>query len=378
MDRELKGKARILGIESSCDETAAAVVVDGRAILSSVVASQIDIHRKYGGVVPELASREHLRQIVPVVREAMEQSGLSFAELDAIGVTQGPGLVGSLLVGITYGKTLAAALGKPLIAVNHLEGHIHAAFLEARQLGDAPKMPAVCLIVSGGHTVLYEVKNAETSPNGAFVYRKLGQTRDDAAGEAYDKVAKLLALGYPGGPILDRLAAAANGAPAPVKFGPTKTRSNPLDFSFSGLKTAVLYHVREHCEYGPEILRREAALARGERKYEQLLPLCSPQTLALVREFQNAVVRDLVDRTMAAAGQLYADSVLVSGGVAANSQLRSTFEQRGKSAGIETYFPSRGLSTDNAAMIAAAAYHQFRAGRLADTTLNAEPSLKLA
>jgi N6-L-threonylcarbamoyladenine synthase len=367
---------RILGIESSCDETAAAVVADGREILSSIVASQIDIHRQYGGVVPELASREHLRQIVPVVREALAQASLELSDIDAIGVTQGPGLVGALLVGITYGKTLAQALGKPLVPVNHLEGHVHAVFLEAHKAGKTPKLPAVCLIVSGGHTVLYEVR--PPSEDAPFAYKKISQTRDDAAGEAYDKVAKLLALGYPGGPILDRLAAAANGAPAPVKFGPTKTRSNPLDFSFSGLKTAVLYHVREHCEYGPEILRREAALARGERKYEQLLPLCSPQTLALVREFQNAVVRDLVDRTMAAAGQLYADSVLVSGGVAANSQLRSTFEQRGKSAGIETYFPSRGLSTDNAAMIAAAAYHQFRAGRLADTTLNAEPSLKLA
>ncbi|MGB2667286.1 MAG: tRNA (adenosine(37)-N6)-threonylcarbamoyltransferase complex transferase subunit TsaD, partial [Candidatus Acidiferrum sp.] len=222
----MTAETRILGIESSCDETAAAVVVNGRRILSNVVASQIDIHRKYGGVVPELASREHLRQIVPVVREAMEQSGLRFAELDAIGVTQGPGLVGSLLVGITYGKTLAAALGKPLIGVNHLEGHIHAAFLEAHQHGDAPKLPAVCLIVSGGHTVLYEVKAADGSQSESFAYRKLGQTRDDAAGEAYDKVAKLLGLGYPGGPILERLAAFANHVPAPTRFGPTKTRGN--------------------------------------------------------------------------------------------------------------------------------------------------------
>jgi tRNA N6-adenosine threonylcarbamoyltransferase len=367
---------RILGIESSCDETAAAVVADGREILSSIVASQIEVHRKYGGVVPELASREHLRQIVPVVREALAQAGLQLTDLDAIGVTHGPGLVGALLVGITYGKTLAQALGKPLVPVNHLEGHVHAVFLEAHKAGKTPKLPAVCLIVSGGHTVLYEV-----TPNGGgetLQYRKLGQTRDDAAGEAYDKVAKLLALGYPGGPILDRLAATANGAPAPVKFGPTKTRGNTLDFSFSGLKTAVLYHVREHCEYGAEILAREAALKRGERKFEQLLPLCSPQTLALVREFQNAVVRDLVDRTMAAAHELSAESVLVSGGVAANSQLRATFEERGKSAGVEVLFPSRALSTDNAAMIAAAAYFRLRAGDLADTSLNADPSLKLA
>lgn len=367
---------RILGIESSCDETAAAIVADGRKILSSVVASQIDIHRKYGGVVPELASREHLRQIVPVVREALSQAGMRLADVDAIGVTQGPGLVGALLVGITYGKTLATSLGKPLVGVNHLEGHVHAVFLDAHKTGKTPRLPAVCLIVSGGHTVLYEVQSQPGKET--LQYRKIGQTRDDAAGEAYDKVAKLLGLGYPGGPMLDRLAAAANGAPAPVKFGITKTRGNPLDFSFSGLKTAVLYHVREHSEYGAEILAREAAIARGERKFEQLLPLCSPQTLGLVREFQNAVVRDLVERAMAAAGELAAESVLVSGGVAANSQLRAVFEERGKRAGIDVFFPSRALSTDNAAMIAAAAYSRLRAGEIASASLNADPALKLA
>jgi N6-L-threonylcarbamoyladenine synthase len=346
-----------------------------------VVASQIDVHRKYGGVVPELASREHLRQIVPVVREAMAQAGMKLGELDAIGVTQGPGLVGALLVGITYGKTLAAALRKPLVAVNHLEGHVHAVFLEAHKTGRQPNLPAVCLIVSGGHTVLYALKRESQTGrqgNGLLSYRKLGQTRDDAAGEAYDKVAKLLGLGYPGGPILDRLAKAANGAPAPVKFGPTKTRGNSLDFSFSGLKTAVLYHVREHAGYEAEIRRREEAIERGERKFEELLPLCTPQTLGLVREFQNAVVRDLVERTMAAAEELSAGSVLVSGGVAANSQLRETFEERAKRAGMEVFFPSRALSTDNAAMIAAAAYPRLRAGILADVTLNADPSLALA
>jgi N6-L-threonylcarbamoyladenine synthase len=374
-------KIRILGIESSCDETAAAVVQDGREILSSVVASQIDIHRKYGGVVPELASREHLRQIVPVVREALAQAGMPLADVDAIGVTQGPGLVGALLVGITYGKTLAAALGKPLVAVNHLAGHVHAVFLEAHKVARVAKLPAVCLIVSGGHTVLYEVKAGDStgSDSSALLrYRKIGQTRDDAAGEAYDKVAKLLGLGYPGGPILDRLAAVSNGAPAPVKFGPTKTRGNPLDFSFSGLKTAVLYHVREHSEYSAEIRTREEALLRGERKFEQLLPLCTPQTLALVREFQNAVVRDLVERTMMAAEDLAVESVLVSGGVAANTQLRQTFLERANRKGIEVFFPSRALSTDNAAMIAAAAYERFRAGVFGDASLNADPGLALA
>ena len=372
---------RILGIESSCDETAAAVVADGREILSSVVASQIDIHRKYGGVVPELASREHLRQIVPVVREALAQAGMKLSDVDAIGVTQGPGLVGALLVGITYGKTLAAALEKPLIPVNHLAGHVHAVFLEAFKAGRMAKLPAVCLIVSGGHTVLYEVTAGDSDGQdlGRLLrYRKIGQTRDDAAGEAYDKVAKLLGLGYPGGPILDRLAAVSNRAPAPVKFGATKTRGNPLDFSFSGLKTAVLYHVREHAEYSGEIRTREEALQRDERKFEQLLPLCSPQTLALVREFQNAVVRDLVDRTMLAAEELAVESVMVSGGVAANSQLRATFEERAKNMGIDVFFPSRALSTDNAAMIAAAAFERFRAGVFADSSLNADPSLVLA
>ena len=372
---------RILGIESSCDETAAAVVADGREILSSVVASQIEIHRKYGGVVPELASREHLRRIVPVVREALALAGMKLDEVDAIGVTQGPGLVGALLVGITYAKTLAAALEKPLLPVNHLAGHVHAVFLEAHKAGRAVKMPAVCLIVSGGHTVLYEVKGEDSNGQNwgrLLRYRKIGQTRDDAAGEAYDKVAKLLGLGYPGGPILDRLAAVLNGASAPVKFGPTKTRGNPLDFSFSGLKTAVLYHVREHAEYSGEIRKREEALERGERKFEDLLPLCSPQTLALVREFQSAVVRDLVERTMMAAEELAVGSVLVSGGVAANSQLRVTFEEHGKSSGIEVFFPSRALSTDNAAMIAAAAFERFRAGVFADRSLNADPSLVLA
>jgi N6-L-threonylcarbamoyladenine synthase len=371
-------ETRILGIESSCDETAAAVVADGRKILSSVVASQIDIHRKYGGVVPELASREHLRQIVPVVREAMEQSGLSFQALDAIGVTQGPGLVGSLLVGITYGKTLAAALQKPLIAVNHLEGHIHAAFLEAQQNGDVPQLPAVCLIVSGGHTVLYEVKSGCAVDSEAFVYRKLGQTRDDAAGEAYDKVAKLLGFGYPGGPILDHLAASADHVLAPTKFGPTKTRGNPLDFSFSGLKTAVLYHVREHPEYDAEIHKREEALRGGHREFRELLGLTSSQTLGLVREFQRAVVRDLVDRTMMAAEHCGVATILVSGGVAANRQLRMNFEDQAAARGLKIYFPSRALSTDNAAMIAAAAYPRFQRHLYADEELNAKASMPLA
>jgi N6-L-threonylcarbamoyladenine synthase len=375
---------RILGIESSCDETAAAVVADGREILSNVVASQVDIHRRYGGVVPELASREHLRQIVPVVREALEQAGLSLSQVDAVGVTCGPGLVGSLLVGLTYGKVLALSLGKPLVAVNHLEGHVHAVLLEAWREGRLPEWHAVCLIVSGGHTLLYEVHPAGASLDGgaqALQFRRLGGTRDDAAGEAYDKVAKLLALGYPGGPVLDQLANPANGEPhgdpRSARFSPTKMKGNPFDFSFSGIKTAVLYHIRAHPELGPEIEARQQALARGERKPAQLRPLCSRQTLDLIAGFQTAVVEDLVGRTLAAAEDTAARSVLVSGGVAANSWLRHRFEEESPRRGLQVFFPSRALSTDNAAMIAAAAYPKLQAGECANALLNAEANLRL-
>ncbi len=378
---------RILGIESSCDETAAAIVADGREILSSVVASQLDIHRRYGGVVPELASREHLRQIVPVVREALESAGLTFQDLDAVGVTQGPGLVGSLLVGLTYAKVLAMEIGKPLVPVNHLEGHVHAVFLEAYLEGRAPKLPAVCLIVSGGHTLLYHVETGTDNGRGqmhGFRYRKLGGTRDDAAGEAYDKVARLLALGYPGGPIIDQIAAkvAAEGAGVEetdvLHFAPVKIRSNPFDFSFSGIKTAVLYYVRAHPEFTGEIEGRKKALQAGLRKAAELAPLCSPRTLALIVNFQKAVVRDLVARTLQAAEETRSNSILVSGGVAANSELRGTFETKGTKAGVEVFFPSRALSTDNAAMIAAAAYPRLLAGVLAPPDFNAEPNLRLS
>jgi len=370
---------RILGIESSCDETAAAVVVDGREVLSNIVASQVDIHQKYGGVVPELASREHLRRIVPVVREALEQAGLALTDLDAIAVTQGPGLIGSLLVGVTYGKVLAMSLGKPLVAVNHLEGHVHAVLLEAHAAGCEPELPAVCLIVSGGHTVLYDVhaKPVNGQPGAqSFRYKRLGQTRDDAAGEAYDKVAKLLALGYPGGPVIDQLA--PDGNADAVRFGATKMKGNPYDFSFSGIKTAVLYYLRAHPELQPEIEVRRKALAQGVRKADQLRPLCSGQTLDLLASFQKAVVDDLVSRTLVAAEESNARAVLVSGGVAANRQLRRTFEEEARMRGLTAFFPSRELSTDNAAMIAAAAYAKLVAGERADAQLNAEANLPLA
>ena len=373
---------RILGIESSCDETAAAVVVDGREILSSVVSSQTDIHRKYGGVVPELASREHLRQIVPVVREALEKAGLGFGDLDAIGVTQGPGLVGALLVGITYAKALAIELGKPLVAVNHLEGHVHAVLLEAHRAELKPELPAVCLIVSGGHTLLYEVteRSGDGQVGRAFVYRKLGGTRDDAAGEAYDKVARLLGLGYPGGPIIDQLS--ENGAdgvddPDNLRFGPIKMSGNALDFSFSGVKTAVLYHLREHPELNAEIETRREALAAGRRSAAQLRPLCSRHTLNLISSFQRKVVHELVSRSLAAASQCGVKAILVSGGVAANRELRESFNVEARRQGITVFFPSRELSTDNAAMIAAAAFARYSNGERAGSDLDATPSMPL-
>jgi N6-L-threonylcarbamoyladenine synthase len=375
----------ILGIESSCDETAAAVVADGREILSNVVASQVEIHSKYGGVVPELASREHLRAIVPVVREALARAGLNLGELHAIAVTSGPGLVGSLLVGITYGKVIAFALGKPLVAVNHLEGHVRAVFLEAHRSGREPRLPAVCLIVSGGHTVLYEV-TAESAarPLSSVVlrYRRMGQTRDDAAGEAYDKVARLLALGYPGGPVIDRLASQSrelgHASRHGIRFGETKLKGNRYDFSFSGIKTAVLYYVRAHGELQPEIEERRTAFSGGQGKAQQSLPQCGPQTLELLASFQRTIVAELVGRTLDAAEEVAARAVLVSGGVAANSELRATFEREGNRRGLDVFFPSRELSTDNAAMIAAAAYPRLLAGMVANSSLNAEPVLPLA
>jgi N6-L-threonylcarbamoyladenine synthase len=366
----------ILGIESSCDETAAAIVSGGSRILSSVVASQIEIHRKYGGVVPELASREHLRQIVPVVREAVEQAGVKLTDVDAVAVTQGPGLVGSLLVGVTYGKVLALALGKPLIGVNHLEGHVHAVLLEAHQAGRLPELPAICLIVSGGHTIIYHVKSESSNGAARFSYARIGGTRDDAAGEAYDKVARMLALGYPGGPVIDRLA--VHGDPRAIRFGEPKMKGNAWDFSFSGIKTAVLYHLRRNPQLQPEIEARNAALARGERSADAMRALCSAETLGLIASFQRAVVDDLVHRTLGAAQQQAARTALVSGGVAANSELRRTFETEAALAGIAVYFPSRALSTDNAAMIAAAGYPRFLAGKYEDATLNAEANLPLA
>jgi N6-L-threonylcarbamoyladenine synthase len=365
----------ILGIESSCDETAAAVVSGGRRVLSNVVASQVGIHRKYGGVVPEIASREHLRQIVPVVREAIEQAGISLRELDAVAVTKGPGLIGALLVGLTYGKVLALGLGKPLIAVNHLEGHVHAVLLEAHSAGRRLAWPAICLIVSGGHTVLYHVRTEGADGAARFSYSRVGGTRDDAAGEAYDKVARMLALGYPGGPIIDQLA--THGNPQAIRFAEPKTKGNALDFSFSGIKTAVLYYLRRNPQFEPEIEARRQALARGQRSADLLRELSSPQTLDLIASFQRGVVSNLVARTFAAARQLSVRTILVSGGVSANSELRRACETEAAVQKLDVYFPSRALSTDNAAMIAAAGHPRLLAGEHEDFTLNAEANLSL-
>ena len=376
--------ALLLGIESSCDETAAAVVRDGEKLLSNVVSSQITTHLPYGGVVPELASREHLRAIVPVVREALAGAKIRLPEVDAFAVTQGPGLAGSLLVGITYAKALAYALSKPLIAVNHLEGHIHAVLLEHRQsrAEDLP-MPALALVVSGGHTHLYLVNRSENE----WEYRNVGHTLDDAAGEAFDKVAKLLALSYPGGPVIEKLAQHGNPRAISMPHSQIKVRQKrhaadgnrpeSYDFSFSGIKTAVLRFVETH-SLQASIERRRLATANVEDiKAEDFLPHVDRLTLDLIASFQEAVVQDLVRKTLRACEDLEAETLIVTGGVAANARLRSEFERRANAEGMKVYFPSRGLSTDNAAMIAAAAYPKLLSRDFADAHLTADASLKL-
>ncbi len=372
----------ILGIETSCDETAAAVVRNGEQLLSNVVSSQIATHQPYGGVVPELASREHLRAIVPVVRQALAEAGKTYESIDAIGVTQGPGLAGALLVGISYAKALAFALEKPLITVNHLEGHIHAVLLEEKQKGNLQiNFPLLALVVSGGHTHLFL---AEQHENG-WKYANIGRTRDDAAGEAYDKVAKLLGLGYPGGPIIDALA--KHGNPRAVKFGPSQIKHNnrgtpkdkqtPHDFSFSGIKTAVLRYVELEGMRDSVIARQQAIANISKPNAASILPLCDNKTLDLVASFQRAVVQDLVQKTLEAAGEAGARTLFVTGGVAANSELRETFAAEAAKNGLPVYFPSRKLSTDNAAMIAMAAFPKLWAGDFAGAEFSAEASLAL-
>ncbi|HZT36816.1 MAG TPA: tRNA (adenosine(37)-N6)-threonylcarbamoyltransferase complex transferase subunit TsaD [Bryobacteraceae bacterium] len=358
---------KILGIESSCDETAAAVVEDENRVLSSVVASQLGTHGKYGGVVPELASREHLRAIVPTVRSALALAAASINDMEAVAVTQGPGLVGSLLVGVTYAKSICMVAGKPLIAVNHIEGHIYAVMLEAAQRGETIEYPALALIVSGGHTHLFEV-SAESK------YRLLGKTRDDAAGEAFDKVAKLLGFGYPGGPVIDRLA--PYGDPDKVRFSLARMKGNALDFSFSGLKTAVLrwFEARDMAD---ELAARRDLLQRNPRpSTQEWLEVTPPATLDLLASFQRTVIDELLRRAVVSAEEIGARALIISGGVACNAGLRSA--ARSAKLPYPVLFPSRALSTDNAAMIAAAAFPKYRRGEFADFTLKAQASLTLA
>ncbi len=349
---------RMLGIESSCDETSAAVVEETAdairpwTVLSNVVASQVDIHREWGGVVPELASRQHVRDICGVVERALSDARIAPPDLDAIAITQGPGLVGSLLVGLSFAKSLAAAWNLPLVPVHHLAGHIESLFL---QHGPLP-LPAIVLVVSGGHTSLYEVRRPGH-------YHAIGRTRDDAAGEAYDKVAKLLALGYPGGPVIDRRAHAGDDRAVtfPVARMTHPDRNAPLqkgqwDFSFSGLKTSVLRYVKGRGE----------GWTPGEA---EIADLCA--------SFQRAVVGALLDKTFAAARWYGARSVGIAGGVSANSRLRADAAAAGERFGIPVFVPAISLSTDNAAMIAAAGLRRYHEGVRAGADLNADPALRL-
>jgi tRNA N6-adenosine threonylcarbamoyltransferase len=418
----------ILGIETSCDETAAAIVERGARTRASVVASQIATHARYGGVVPELASREHLRAIVPVVRAALEQAQISLADLDAIAVTSGPGLAGALLVGISYAKALAFSNGLPLIAVNHLEGHIHAVLLQEREerlknedpekqilrlpstalriaQDESPggsEEPALALVVSGGHTHLYLTQPAD----GVWHYRLIGRTLDDAAGEAYDKVAKLLGLGYPGGPWIDALARFGDPLAVPFSFAQVKTKAHlagaaprtkaaktapitALDprflFSFSGIKTAVLRYVELHGMRAEAEARAAALFAQKDgqkalrlpQTKEEALELCPRATLDLISSFQHAVVGDLLKKTFAAAEAVGATRILVTGGVAANRELRERFSAEAARRGLRIAYPALALSTDNAAMIAAAAWPRLVAGEFAPDEFTADSALPL-
>jgi len=331
----------ILGIESSCDETSAAVVKNGRQVLSNVISSQVSLHQKYGGVVPEIASRKHVELIMPVIHQGLEEAGITFDQIDAIGVTYGPGLVGALLVGLSAAKALAFALDKPLVGVHHIEGHIAANYIEHSQL----EPPFVCLVASGGHSHIVYVEDYDR-------FEIMGKTRDDAAGEAFDKVARAVGLGYPGGPLIDK--AAKTGNSKAIAFPRVVFKDGSLDFSFSGLKTAVLYYLNTMEQKG--------------EKYS-VEDVCA--------SFQAAVVDVLTDNLIAAAQIKGTNKVALAGGVAANSLLRSELLNKAKSHGFEFYYPKPVLCTDNAAMIAAAAYYEFIKGKTSDLYLNAVPGLKL-
>jgi N6-L-threonylcarbamoyladenine synthase len=329
----------VLGIETSCDETAAAVVEDGVLVRSNVIASQIESHRRFGGVVPEIASREHLAKIGDVVDLALADAGIVASDIDGVAVTCGPGLIGSLLVGVNYAKGFCFVLKKPIVGVNHIEGHVYSVAFEF----PAPEYPALALVVSGGHTNLFLITAAEK-------YKLVGRTRDDAAGEAFDKVSKLLGLGYPGGPVIDHLAQAGNPRAIIFPLAQIKDRKHSLDFSFSGLKTAVIRQVREN-------------------------PSTSVEDLSA--SFQNAVVRALVRSLRKGIQQYHPKTLILAGGVACNSELRSAVTAIGESAGLPVYIPSPIFTTDNAAMIAAAGYPKLLRGEDSGLDLNADVSLRL-
>ncbi len=325
----------ILGIDTSCDDTAAAIVEDGRRIFSNIVSNQDEIHKKYGGIVPELASRRHIEMIWPVVDESVKKAGVHFKDISAIAVTQGPGLIGSLLVGVCFAKSLSFVNDIPMVAVNHLEGHIFSVFLEEK-----PSFPFLALVVSGGHTNIYKV-------GGFGSYIEIGRTRDDAAGEAYDKVSKLLGFGYPGGPIIDTIA--LKGNPEAIDF-PRANLQGSFDFSFSGLKTAVLHHLRKN----PESLKEDIAAS-----------------------FQLSVVEVLTKKSIEAAKTTGIHKLVLSGGVSANSALRESIMHHASKEGIDVFLPSLHLCTDNAAMIASAGYYRFQKGDIANYTLNPKSYLPL-
>ncbi len=330
----------ILGIETSCDETAAAVVRGGREVLSNIISSQIDVHTLYGGVVPEIASRLHLENINGIVKLALKEAGLGFADIDAIAVTKGPGLVGALLIGVSEAKALAFALGKPLVGVHHIKGHVAANYLTHRDL----EPPFVCLIVSGGHTTLCEVEDYRSM-------RVIGQSVDDSAGEAFDKVARAVGLGYPGGPKIDR--AAKEGDPHAVEFPRPEVKDRPYDFTFSGLKSAVLNYINKAHMTGQEI--------------------CVPD---LAASFQRDVVESLTGRAVGYAREHGLDKLVLAGGVSANSALRKEMAEQCAKYGIRCCYPEPVFCTDNAAMIAAQGYYDYLAGDLAGTDLNANPGLR--
>ena len=346
----------VLGIESSCDETAASVLRGPREILSSVVASQIPIHRRFGGVVPELASRQHVLSIDSVIREAMGEAGCSFTDLGGVAVTYGPGLVGSLLVGLQVAKSIAFAHRLPLAAVNHLEGHIRSIALEHEEI----PLPALYLVVSGGHTSIYLQRREGSS------YELLARTRDDAAGEAFDKAAKFLGLGYPGGPVIDRLA--RYGDVRAFHFSRPHMSDGSLDFSFSGFKTALLRHVKAEGFEPLDFMEGDEDPQPGD---------CPQRMLDLLASFQESMVKTMVSRTFKAAKIERAASVSLAGGVACNSRLREAVVEEGEGRGIPVLVTRPALTTDNAAMIARAGWEHLRAGRTADMTLNADPGAVL-